>query len=243
MKATPKLLVLPLLAASLALTLGGCASPQSQATTLTSANHLKAADLRDQGLAFITSSSITGQEEDKQAMALSFANVMHEMRPQLRIMSQAESLSAINRAGLANEYRKMLEDYAVTGILNRATLREVARVTGARYVAQLKLSGFKQEAKSRFSALGLRLVETQVTVLRLFLQIWDSEDGSIVWEGGNELSTAHDSTIASTVAFKTAIEEAARNLIDHLPGGTPGHPAVAAAGAPGAPAVPSAPSP
>ena len=70
-----------------------------------------------------------------------------------------------------------------------------------------------------------------------------SEDGSIVWEGGNELTTAHDSTSESTVAFKTAIEEAARNLIDHLPGGTPGHPAVAAAGAPGAPAVPSAPSP
>jgi len=235
MKATPKMLALPLLAATLALALGGCAGPQSQATTLTSANHLKAADLRDQGLAFITSSSITGQEEDKQAMAMSFVNVMQRARPGLRIVPQSETLSAINRAGLANEYKKMLEDYAVTGILNRSILQDVARVTGARYVAQLKLSGFRQESKSRWGALGLRIVETQITVLRMFLQIWDSTDGSIAWEGGSELTSAHDSTSESTVAFKTAIEEAARNLIAHLPGGTPGGSGAVAAGAPGAP--------
>lgn len=205
-------------AITLALHLGGCAGPQTQVTLLTSENHLKARELQDKGVAFITSSSITGQEQDKQAMAMNFANVMQRARPQMRIVSQADTLSAINRAGLSSEYRRMLEDYAVTGILNRQVLQDVARVTGVRYVAQLKLSGFKQEAKSRWSALGVRLIETHLTVLRLFLQIWDSEDGSIVWEGGSELTSAHDAMSESTVTFKSAIEEAAQNLVARLPG-------------------------
>ncbi len=213
-------LLLALVASALALTLGGCATPQAQQTTLTSERQLKAPDLQIQGLAFITSSSPTGHEEDKQAMALSFANVLHRIRSDMHIVSQSETLSAINSAGLSNDYKKMLEDYSVTGILNRPMLQEVARVTGTRYVAQLKLSGFRQEAKGRFSILGLRIVETQVTVVRLFLQIWDSTDGSIAWEGGNELTSAHDSTSESTVSFKSAIEEAAQNLIARLPGGS-----------------------
>lgn len=208
---------LPCLAVGLALALTGCAGPQTQVTLLTSENHIKAPELQDKGLAFITSSSITGQEQDKQAMAMNFANVMQRTRPQMRIISQADTLSAINRAGLSNDYRKMLEDYAVTGILNRQALQDVARVTGVRYVAQLKLSGFKQEAKGRWSALGVRLVETHLTVLRLFLQIWDSEDGSIVWEGGSELTSAHDAMSESTVTFKSAIEEAAQSLVARLP--------------------------
>jgi len=212
-----RIFALPIAALALTLTLGGCAGQQTQSTTLTSPNHVKALELREKGLAFITSSSITGQEQDKQAMAMSFANVMQRARPNLRIVPQSETLSAINRAGLANEYRKMLEDYAVTGILSRNTLQEVARVTGVRYIAQLKLSGFRQESKSRWGALGLRIVETQITVLRMFLQIWDSNDGSIAWEGGSELTSAHDSMSESTVTFKSSIEEAAQTLVTQLP--------------------------
>jgi hypothetical protein len=210
-----RFLVLPII--GLAIFICGCASQQTQATTQVGENKLTRQDLQESGIAFITSSSVTGQEEDKPAMAMAFAEVMKNARPGLRIIPQADTLSAINKAGLANEYKRMLEDHGITGIFGRETLRKVADVTGVRYVAQLKLSGFRQESKSRWSALGVRITDTHITVLRLFLQIWDSNDGSIVWEGAHELTSAHDTTSEGTVTFKSSIEEAAQYLVMRLP--------------------------
>ncbi len=210
-----RLLALPIIGS--AIFICGCAGQQTQATTQVVARTLTIQDLQEKGIAFITSSSVTGQEEDKPAMAMAFAEVMKKARPGLRIVPQATTLSAINKAGLAAEYKQMLEDHRITGIFGRETLKKVANVTGVRYVAQLKLSGFRQESKERWGMLGLRIVETQITVLRLFLQIWDSEDGSIVWEGAQELTSAHDTTSEDIVTFKTAIEDAAVHLVMRLP--------------------------
>lgn len=205
------------LLAVLAAILCGCAGSQIQATTQVSDHTLRHLELKAQGVAFITSSTVTGQEEDKQAMTMTFVDAMKRGRPDLRVITQPETLSAINRTGLTDEYKRMLEDYRVTGILNRKTLEQIAHATNVRYIAQLKLSGFRQESKNRFSALGLRIVETQITGLRMFLQVWDSKDGSIAWEGAHELTAAHDSTRESPVTLKNSIEEAAQHLIAKLP--------------------------
>lgn len=210
-----RFLALPII--GLSIFICGCANQQTQATTQVGENLLTRNDLQESGIAFITSSSVTGQEEDKPAMAMAFTQVMKNSRPDLRIVPQAATLSAINRAGLANEYRRMLEEHRVTGIFGRETLRKVADVTGVRYVAQLKLSGFRQESKDRWGTLGFRIIETHITVLRLFLQIWDSKDGSIVWEGAHELTSAHDTASEGTVTFKSSMEDAAQNLVMRLP--------------------------
>ncbi len=194
-----------------------CVGPQLKATTQASVFNLKSEDIAQGGLAFITSSSVTGQEEDRQALAMSFTEVMKTLRPNLRVVPLATTLSAINHAGLAVDYKRMLEDYRVTGIFEHKVLQEVARVSGARYVAQLKLSGFRQDSKNRLGMIGIRFVETKSTDLRLFLQVWDSVDGSVVWEGAEELTSARDTVAEETVTFKSAIEEAARQLLKSFP--------------------------
>ena len=133
------------------------------------------------------------------------------------MISLPQALTAVNRAGLAGEYRRMLDDYRMTGLFDRSAIKKIGLATGARYLAQLKLAGFHQESKSRWGFLGLRIFDTKITTTRLFLQIWDSTDGAIVWEGTTELTAAYDSVNEETVTFRSIIEESARKLIGRLP--------------------------
>ena len=135
--------------------------------------------LKTSGIAFITPSTVTGQEEEKQAVAFTFVETLKTARPYIKCVSLPETLSAINRADLVDDYRRMYSEYKVTGLFDSKTLYKVGEVTGTRYLGQLKLAGFSQGSKGRFSIFGLRMLETSYAKLRLFFQIWDARDGSI----------------------------------------------------------------
>lgn len=197
--------------------LAGCASDQVQATAQVKAIGLRAGDLEAQGLAFITPSSVTGQEEDRQALALVVGEVLKERRPEVRAVTLPEVLSAVNRAGLADDYRRMLSDYRETGIFRRDCLHELSELTGVRYVAQLKLAGFGQESQERWSIIGFRVFQTLRARIRLFLQIWDAREGVIVWEGMQEVNFAYDTSKERPVTFGTVVKVAAQEMIGRLP--------------------------
>ncbi len=195
----------------------GCAIPQTYHTTQNRTSILGPDDLARHGLALITPSTVTGQEEEKQAVALTFTEALYTHRPDISVRDLPQTLSAINRAGLDDQYTHMFEDYSKTGLFRLASLREIASATGVRYLGQLKLSGFSQGSDGRLSVFGLRLVNTKQARVRLFFQIWDSADGSIVWEGVDELQHCLDSPTESTITLKMVIELASKHLIDKLP--------------------------
>jgi hypothetical protein len=197
--------------------LGGCSTVQTHITVEDNAISLKAGQLQQYGLAFITPSTVTGQEEDKQALAFIFTKVLAGVRPKTRIVTLPETLSAINRAGLAEDYKRMFNDYRDTGIFNRDMLQKVREATGTRYIAQLKMANFNQESDARFGALGFRIVETKKANLRLFVQIWDAREGTIAWEATQELHVANETLKEEPVAFRTVVEVSARDLIARLP--------------------------
>ena len=212
-----QMLAIPMMGLWVMLLLSGCATNQLHPTTQVLAINLEPQVLKATGIAFITPTSVTGQEEDKQALALAFTETLKLARPNLLIVPLPATLSAINRAGLAGEYRQMFEDYRLTGVFNRDTLQKVSRVTGVRYLAQLKLSAFRQESKNRWGTLGIRMLETKSTYLRLYLQIWDGENGSVAWEGAQELTSSQESLQEDAVSFKTVVEQSANELIASLP--------------------------
>lgn len=195
----------------------GCANPQVYSTVQHQAISLEPDSLPTHGIAFITPSTVTGQEEDKQALALIFADVLAEEHPDITIVTLPETLGAVARNDLTDEYKHMFDDFKNSGIFDRIILRKVGEVTGVRYLAQLKLANFSQGTISRWSLLGIRMSQTKYANIRLFFQIWDSVDGTIAWEGVDELNYAHDTSSERAVAFRTVIETAARNLISQLP--------------------------
>lgn len=195
----------------------GCALPQTYSTIHHHAITLIPNDLEQNGLALITPSTVTGQEEEKQAVALIFSDVLRQKRPKIPLMTLPQTLSAVNRAGIEEDYRAMFVDYRDTGMFKLNSLQNLQLATGMRYLGQLKLSGFKQDSDGRLSVLGLRVVSTKIARLRLFFQIWDASDGSIAWEGLDELEYAEDTAMERTVTLKKAIGKASSDLVDLLP--------------------------
>lgn len=186
-------------------------------TTLHKNLSLQPGALQQHGVAFLTPSTVTGQEQDQQALALIFSEHMRTQLPAMRIIFLPESLGAINSAGLVPEYRKMVEVYRETGIFPRDILARVGQANGTRYLMQLKLAAFSQDTRERVSLLGMRLFQTLHANIRLYAQIWDTEAGTIAWEGSEELSYAYDSSAELPVTFRRVVEEAAQQLIQNLP--------------------------
>lgn len=195
----------------------GCALDQTHSKADHETFSLKQGDLVNGGLAFITPSTVTGQEQDKQTLAFGFAKAMQERRPDIRIVTLPETLGAINRANIAEDYKLMYVDYRDTGVFKRDLLKKVGDATGVRYMAQLKLATFSQNSNDRLSLLGVRLMQTKQANIRIFFQIWDSKDGSIAWEGTEEMNYSWDTATEKPVTFKAIVEKAANNLIDLLP--------------------------
>lgn len=208
------LLLIMLCIASL---LSACGINQNYSSAQHNAIDLSADDLHNQGVAFISPSTITGQEEDKQVLAFVFANTLARERPDIKVTTLPETLGAVNKAGLASEYNRMFQDYRETGIFNRASLNRVGKATRARYLVQLNLANFRQESRGRFSMLGFRVYQTSHANIRLFIQIWDSTNGSIVWEGVEELNLAQETSKEKTITFTSVVEASAHNLIALLP--------------------------
>jgi len=198
--------------------LAGCASTaQIHSTTQHRAFSLKANDLELHGLAFITPSTVTTQEEDKQALAFTFAETLIKERPAIKCVTLSETLGAINQNGLSEAYKLMFEEYRYTGILRHDVLRKIGNVTGSRYVAQLKLAGFRQDSDSRFSLFGFRILGTKQADIRLFFQIWNTQDGTIAWEASQEMTYACDDFLEKTITFRAVVVETARKIISLLP--------------------------
>lgn len=202
----------------LAFVLAGCASTlQKYSSPEHQSYSIDRRSLQEGGIAFLTPSTITGHEEDKQALAQAFAEAVRASRPDVRVTPLPVTISAINRAGLAQAYRSMYQDHRASGVFNATSMQQVAQATGARYLAQLKLAALNQSARGRLSLLGLSLLQTHYANLRVFLQVWDSRDGSIAWEGSDEVTFAIDSQRERPFTFRAVAAHAAKNLVDRLP--------------------------
>jgi hypothetical protein len=198
--------------------LAGCITPGIYYPTVQEhVISLKKGHLEAAGIAFITPSTVTGQEQEKEAVALTFTDVLKSERPGLRVSTLAETLGAINKAGFSEGYKRMYEEYRDTGLFSGEALRRVSAASGMRYIAQLKLQAFNQGSKNRFGFLGLRIVDTQYADVRLFFQIWDSRDGTIAWEAMQELRIARETMTEEPLMLRQVLEHSARELILRLP--------------------------
>jgi hypothetical protein len=60
-------------------------------------------------------------------------------------------------------------------------------------------------------------VETKYAHLRLFLQVWDTNDGSIALEAMQEIRVSLESVSEEPVMLFDVLQRAARDLIARLP--------------------------
>jgi hypothetical protein len=206
------------LSGAVGLVLGACSgTTQVQRALKYESFELQLGDLEDHGLAFITPTSVTGQEQDRQSVAFLFARVLEEERPDVPVTSLAETLGAINEAGFLDEYKQMFAYYKDTGILPADVLKKIAQVTGRRYIAMLQMAAYSNTSSGRVRIFGVRFVVTKSATLRLFNQIWDSETGKIAWEANQEITVSYETAAETVVTFETMVEYTAKDLVTRLP--------------------------
>lgn len=111
-------------------------------------------------------------------------------RPPIRVIPANETISAINEQGLTRDYKELLAGFTPGGILDRQRLRLIGSALGSRYLLLPGLAEFNQLIMDKYDIIGIKLVRTRVTTLRLWLQLWDAQTGRILWESAGELTAA-----------------------------------------------------
>ena len=115
-----------------------------------------------------------------------------EASPPIRAIPAHEIANALNDRALAADYSELLAGFARNGIMERERLQRIGSALGFRYVLLPGLAQFDHAILDRFEFTGIKVIRTRVTILRVWLQLWDAETGHIVWESAGEVATSSE---------------------------------------------------
>ena len=108
--------------------------------------------------------------------------------PPIRAVPMPEMVNRVTDQGLAAEYADMLMNPTRGRLLQRERLRRIGVALGSRYVLQPGLAEFSQTLLDKLDVSGLQLIRTRMSALRLWLQLWDTETGHLLWESTGEVT-------------------------------------------------------
>ena len=201
------------LLATVVLLLAGCDPPYLSDTYATSTPKPASLDTADLArmpvvvLAFMAPGNLQGLGP---TLSHAISGALAEVRPPIREISTDETLNQLTDKGLATEYADMRAGFARNGMLDRQRLRRIGLGLGSRYVLLPGVAEFNEEILDKYEAAGIKLLRNRVTTLRLWLQLWDSQTGHIVWELSGEVTTA---TVFLSPKQTVALEQITKKLL------------------------------
>jgi hypothetical protein len=126
--------------------------------------------------------------------ALSYAldAALAQVTPPLPAQPVPDTLNALNQQGLTAEYADLLSGFAKTGLLERKRLQALGSALRSRYVLLPGLAGFDEVLADSFEFSGLKILRSRTSTLRLWLQLWDTQTGRMLWESTGEARVASE---------------------------------------------------
>jgi hypothetical protein len=123
---------------------------------------------------------------------LSYALIaaLSEASPPIRGISDNETLNKLNGQALAAEYGDLISGFARSGILERERLQRIGSALDSSYVLLPGLAEYNQVIIDRISIYGWNVIQSRVTTLRVWLQLWDTKMGQILWQSSGEITLA-----------------------------------------------------
>lgn len=115
---------------------------------------------------------------------------LSEVSPPIRGIAAHDTLNILNQQGLAAEYSALIAAFGRGGILEREPLQRIGSALDSRYVLLPGLAEFNHVIIDRLSIYGWNFIQSRVTTLRLWLQLWETETGKILWESAGEVTVA-----------------------------------------------------
>jgi len=141
------------------------------------------------------------------------SGAMAEVDPPIREFAADKVLNRLTDQGLTAEYADLRAGFARNGILDRHRLRRIGLNLGVHYVLLPGLAQFDEEILDKYEAAGIKLLRNRVTTLRIWLQLWDTQSGHIVWEASGEVTAA---TVFLSPKQKIALDQVAKKLLINM---------------------------
>jgi hypothetical protein len=201
------------LLATVVMLLAGCDPPYLSDTYATSTPKPASFDTSDLArmpvavLAFVAPGNLQGFSP---TLSHALSGALAEVTPPIREIPTDETLNQLTDKGLATEYADMRAGFARNGMLDRQRLRRIGLGLGSRYVLLPGVAEFNEEILDKFEWAGIKLLRNRVTTLRLWLQLWDSQTGHIVWESSGEVTVA---TVFLSPKQTVALEQITKKLL------------------------------
>jgi hypothetical protein len=131
-------------------------------------------------------------------------DILHKIAPQWQVVSPQETVTRINREGLAAQYIRLKEDYEQSNIFDRDSMNKIGAGVRAPYIFQIRLAAFTQSMTDRWKvpALDIRISQTRSSDMRLVLQLWDTKAGELVWASAAETSMQNEAVSQDPVYFE-----------------------------------------
>lgn len=202
----------------LVLSISACAGPFEQ-VNFEARESYRSGSLPEQfkadGIALLTATG--GGIEYRKLVGDIVEEISIKLRPDLHVIPYWKTLSIINRDGLSSEYAEMLKEYDTTGILNKKVLMKLRDAMGVSYFLQPRLVSFEQTQSTRFSFLGLTMVKTQESRVKLYLELWNAETGEILWIGVGDTNMAMEHYRAKPISFEEVARFAIEKVVAKMP--------------------------
>jgi hypothetical protein len=195
------------------LVLAGCDPPYLSDTYATSTPKPKSLDTSQLAyapvavLAFVAPGNLQGLSP---TLSHALSGALAEVTPPIREIPTDDVLNRLTDQGLAAEYTDLRAGFARNGMLDRHRLRQIGVGLGTQYALLPGLAQFDEEILDKFEAGGIKLLRNRVTTLRIWLQLWNTQTGHIVWESSGEVTAA---TIFLSPKQTIALEQIAKKLL------------------------------
>jgi hypothetical protein len=110
--------------------------------------------------------------------------------PPIPAIPEHRTVNVLNEQRLGTDYAELISSFGRSGIFDRERLQRIGAALGSRYVLQPGLVQFNEALIDSFEAAGFKLVRSRVTTLRLWLQLWDTQTGELLWQSSGETVVA-----------------------------------------------------
>jgi len=144
-------------------------------------------------------------------------DTLQELRKEIPITPPDQVISLVNAMDKTEIYSEIMKEYLAIGILRKGPAAKIGQLTKCRYLMLPVLVEHETHRDTRLSFFGLKVAETREADLRLFLQIWDSTTGELVWQGTGSATIATDNILSVPVLTEELARRVWRDLVTKIP--------------------------
>lgn len=138
-------------------------------------------DLSESTIAILPVLAGEGYEGFRRKTGTELTRQFRKQLPNASVLSSQETRNRISDGEVSSEYSDMMTDYGKTGVLDQDALSRIGSAVEARFLLYSKV-GAEGSSESALVA-GEYYQETEVNAFDIYAQLWDVEQGDVVWEG------------------------------------------------------------